>query len=1271
MRNKGVMAAKVLSCIIAAVIIINSTQTACASSQAAFDMSIEEEQILLEEAVSSEEESEIYEEASDDANISWDDEIGVSQEEEVIILEEAEDTEENGSVILDDQEMILEEEILDKLGEAELEAAEEIILTEEDIEVKNSLVQNDVLADLLEMEEGEDYVEDQIIALASGNEEAELIARAYGGELIDFSYGVATISLKDCELTVVEAFQYGINPDVSVPAVEPDYLLSFDDYEEEASEDEDYADFESWENQYYNIGHNDPLFNPASSGYQWFHEAIGCFEAWDVSLGSNDITVAVIDSGVQTNHDDLKDAIVDNYEQVNEDTAAIGMNDSNDDGYGHGTHVAGLVAATIGNGKGGAGVAPGVKILPINVCSSTETSKPQVAYMIKAIQYVAGAVDVNKTTYYTQRRADIINMSIGSNTYNAAMKAAVDAAYSQGVTFIAAMGNDGANLVKYPARYDHVIGVCATRKDNSLAEFSDYGEWADISAPGLDIYSSTMGNSYGSKKGTSMASPIVAGACALYMSYMGHVTPDSMEAALKATATKTSQPYTGAGVVNVARLLGKKPAEQRPNSPYTPIKTITLDKTLVTLSSPAAGTSEVTEIDIVSLINENQEEVLGKDILNYTSFKWTSSNEAVAKVVGSGEGRALTSAVVLPVSPGKATITCQVLDRGGVKAVCEVRVVSDSAITGIRLESNSDNTYITRDKTGQVKSVVLYNGANTSEEETLSDDEIIIIAEDNEKRSDVVLFASQRTKDGDFDDYIKAPIFKSSNPKVVRIEQVGDSGKTIRIKALSKGSAKITATATDGSKKSTSVTIKVKQLVTSLKVSGQRYVIPGSKATYKSQVYPLNADNKKVEWTVGEDVGGNKLKEIPGISISGSGVVKVDKNIDYKGTVYVKAISLDNNNASDIFAFTLSSKTQFVTLENSNNIASNSWNTLGVGNVGQFKSTLTLVGAAYSSDSSVGRQVSFTSSNPKIVDIVNIDFDSSSGKTTATLQAKKKGKATIMCKALDGSNKSKKVSIKVVAPVSGLSLSIEDNLPNRVTYGSTVQAKATIGKVYGTPNNSKIIWDYDIVGYRNGSYERLSIENPQLLKSIKKTGSFYTFSKGKVKVNSRDKFKKLIDKYGYDGATQIYTDFGIIVTADTVDGSGLRAESGVIKVIEPCSKLDFYPYIPKGTPKDKEYVLSEEKTEKLVIDIANNLNNLVIVKIDSDSAVFGATSYPIKTYCSNTNVASCYYGNTSGHTGLIIYPYMVGNCDVSVTLKDGSGFTRVLRLEVINSASNQ
>lgn len=1208
------MAAKVLSGILAAAMIINSTQTACASSQADFDVEIEE--IFLEEESPDEELSE--------------------EESEEIIVETPEEEEDYRPA----------------------EEVEEFILTEDEIEVKEELIENDVLSDLLEMEEGRDYVEDQVITLASDQAEAEKVAAAYGGELLDYSYGLATISLEDSELTVVEAFEYGIDLDNNIPAVEPDYLLSFEEEE---------AEFTDWASQNYELGHDDPLLNPENGQYQWHLEALGCYDAWDVSLGSSDVIVAVIDSGVKTDHEDLATAIVDNYEQVNQDTYAIGMNESNEDGYGHGTHVSGLIAASLGNGLGGSGVAPGAKILPLNVCKPSNPGSPVVSYMVKAIQYAAGAIDGESSTYYGERRADIINMSIGSNTYNAAMKAAVDAAYAQGVTIVAAMGNDGTNLVKFPASYDHVIGVCATRKDNTLAYFSDYGSWADISAPGAGIYSTIWNStySYGSKDGTSMASPIVAGACALYMSYAGHVSPDAMEKVLKSTATKTSQAGTGAGVVNVAKMLGKTPSSDKPSSANLKVKTIALDKTSLALNSPAAGISEAADLGINRLLNTDGEDMIKKDYLKYTSLKWTSSNDSVARISGTSLGHGLSKVSVIPVSAGTATITCQVLDGSGKKASCKVKVVGDKAITNIRLTSYIQSEYITADSSGKVKSIVLFKDVPENGDEISLDDDV--------KYSSVYLFAEQATKDGDIEDYIKAPVIKNSNSKVVSIETTDETGKEFRITALSKGTAKITAKAADGSGKSTTVTVTVRQPVTDLQVAGQAYIDAGGKATYTATVLPYDANEKKVKWEVGEYQGeGRALKTISGVTVSSKGVVNVAKTVSYSGEIYVRATSLEDSSIFDNTSFVISPKADRVTVKNPNASGSTDWTVMAPVTVGKYNKTLTLVGAAYAPGIKIGKRVAFTSSNPRVVSVEETSYDEATGETTASLRARKKGTVTITCTSLDGSKKRSKVKLSVVIPASSLSLNIRNNQRTYVAYGGTINVDAALGKAYGVPSNQRIEWDYDIVAYKQSSgYDLLSQTDPALLKRIKERKAFFKFTSGKIKVNSQAAFDSCIQEFGRDSEGILkYKDFGIVVSAVAADGSGKSAKTSIIRAIAPCTYISFYKYNATEDGDKTKYSLSDTPETTIVIDLADKKCNPTFVDIKYDSELSGALKNVFALDSSNTSVASGYFGThtSSGISGLIIYPYKVGKTSFKVALRDGSGFSRTLVVKVVDSS---
>ena len=239
-------------------------------------------------------------------------------------------------------------------------------------------------------------------------------------------------------------------------------------------------------------------------------------EAWAISRGSSNVTVAVIDSGVDYTHPDL--AV--NY--AGGDDFVFGDGDPMDD-HGHGTHVAGTIAASIDNptgtpaaGEGVVGVAPNARILAYKVCRSDGTCDD---FAIQ--QAIARAVADG---------ANIINMSLGETEYSQSLNDAVQAAWNAGLVIVAGAGNDGTTVPFYPAAFDNVISVAAFDEDHRRPSFSNYGSWVDISAPGNVIMSTypmaecgsstTPGDTgcYTWNTGTSMATPHVAGAAALVWS---------------------------------------------------------------------------------------------------------------------------------------------------------------------------------------------------------------------------------------------------------------------------------------------------------------------------------------------------------------------------------------------------------------------------------------------------------------------------------------------------------------------------------------------------------------------------------------------------------------------------------------------------------------------------------------------------------------------------------------------------------------------------------
>lgn len=229
-------------------------------------------------------------------------------------------------------------------------------------------------------------------------------------------------------------------------------------------------------------------------------------EAWAVSRGAATTMVAVIDTGVAVAHPDLAGARLRtdiDYDFINNDNNA-------DDDNGHGTHVAGIVAASTDNGIGVAGICANCEILPIKVLDAEGSG--DVSVIAQGLRYAA------------DQGADIANMSLGMDPNcgcSETIANAINYAYERGLFMIAAAGNDGIAKIGYPASSSRVLAVGATNISGGRAYFSNYGTGLDIVAPGQDIVSTYTTPEYDDLSGTSMASPMVAGVAGLALSARG------------------------------------------------------------------------------------------------------------------------------------------------------------------------------------------------------------------------------------------------------------------------------------------------------------------------------------------------------------------------------------------------------------------------------------------------------------------------------------------------------------------------------------------------------------------------------------------------------------------------------------------------------------------------------------------------------------------------------------------------------------------------------
>jgi thermitase len=282
---------------------------------------------------------------------------------------------------------------------------------------------------------------------------------------------------------------------------------------------------------------NDPRYSE-----QWHLPSVSAPQAWDITTGSSDVTIAVIDTGVNYNHQDLQGKCVAGYNFVDRSTDAM-------DDHGHGTHVAGIAAATGNNSTGVTGADWNARIMPIKVLDSQGSGYD--SDVAAGIRYAA------------DNGAEVINMSLGSSEYSYTLSEAVNYAFNKGLVIVAAAGNE-ASSVSYPAACDHVIAVGALESSDSLAYFSNRGSALDLTAPGVSILSTIPGG-YGKMSGTSMASPVVAGCASLVLAAHPGYVSSQVEQALKNGATDLGSPgfdtNYGYGKVNAyAAVSGEQPA---------------------------------------------------------------------------------------------------------------------------------------------------------------------------------------------------------------------------------------------------------------------------------------------------------------------------------------------------------------------------------------------------------------------------------------------------------------------------------------------------------------------------------------------------------------------------------------------------------------------------------------------------------------------------------------------------------------------------------------
>ncbi len=277
---------------------------------------------------------------------------------------------------------------------------------------------------------------------------------------------------------------------------------------------------------------NDFLF----SKYQWNLPLIETVQGWQINRGAEDVVVAVVDTGVDLKHPDLRDHLAPGYN-------IVGGDDVPADDVGHGTHVAGVISAMVNNNLGVAGMTWYNKVMPVKVLDQSGAGS---TYSV-----AQGII------WATDHGAKVINMSLGNYADSDFLHDAIKYAFDKDVVLVAASGNDNTEQPGYPAAYPEVFAVGATDASKVKASFSNYGDYVDVAAPGVSIASTYPNNQYAALSGTSMASPHVTALAALIRSTNPALKNTQVYEIMRQTAQDLGTPgkdkYYGHGLIDVVK----------------------------------------------------------------------------------------------------------------------------------------------------------------------------------------------------------------------------------------------------------------------------------------------------------------------------------------------------------------------------------------------------------------------------------------------------------------------------------------------------------------------------------------------------------------------------------------------------------------------------------------------------------------------------------------------------------------------------------------------
>lgn len=296
---------------------------------------------------------------------------------------------------------------------------------------------------------------------------------------------------------------------------------------------------------------NDPSLEKEWGMFQIQAASSSTKSAWDTTVGKPAIKIAILDTGIEKTHPDLDGKVI-----VEKNFTSMPDTEDHD---GHGTLVAGIIAAVGNNSSGMAGIAHGASLMNVKVLND------------EGIGTYADIAD--GIVWAADNGAKVINFSFGGTIDLPILQDAVDYAHNKGVVLVAPAGNSGTTSALFPANYEHVISVAATDDTDTKIDSSSFGPWVKVAAPGEKIYSTYKNNSYAYASGTSMASAFTSGLAALVWTTKDCVTNTCVTDRIESTADQIVGTGTNwkFGRINALRALTNEALSATPSAINTPV----------------------------------------------------------------------------------------------------------------------------------------------------------------------------------------------------------------------------------------------------------------------------------------------------------------------------------------------------------------------------------------------------------------------------------------------------------------------------------------------------------------------------------------------------------------------------------------------------------------------------------------------------------------------------------------------------------------------------